>query len=113
MAPIPNPADVARRLGLAGPGDLILHLPLRYLDETRLVPLDEARPGGLTQVEGHVLHAETHGAELRGDDGPGLVMFGLAIHREPQRAIRSRAQPLQNPHRHSQGIARTISYTVR
>ena len=59
MAPIPNPADVARRLGLAGPGDLILHLPLRYLDETRLVPLDEARPGGLTQVEGHVLHAET------------------------------------------------------
>jgi len=58
MAGAQSPDAVARRLGLDQVSDLILHLPLRYLDETRLTPLAEARPGAHVQVEGCVRHAE-------------------------------------------------------
>ncbi len=58
MAGAQSSDAVARRLGLEQAGDLILHLPLRYLDETRLTPLEEARPGSHVQVEGWVRHAE-------------------------------------------------------
>jgi ATP-dependent DNA helicase RecG len=51
-------AEAARRLGLPGPEALLLHLPLRYEDETRLTPLAQAQPGHPVQVEGVVLHAE-------------------------------------------------------
>jgi ATP-dependent DNA helicase RecG len=50
--------EVARKLGYASPADLILHLPLRYEDETRLIPLRDARMGERAQVEGVVQHAE-------------------------------------------------------
>jgi len=49
---------VARKLGYAMAGDLILHLPLRYQDETRLTPLRDVRMGVEVLVEGVVLHAE-------------------------------------------------------
>ncbi|KAF0099504.1 MAG: recG [bacterium] len=58
MAGAPSPDAVARRLGLEQVSDLILHLPLRYIDETRLTPLEEARPGSHVQVEGRIRHAE-------------------------------------------------------
>jgi ATP-dependent DNA helicase RecG len=58
MAAARTPEAIARRLGYGDSGDLILHLPLRYLDETRLTPLAEARLGELVQVEGRVRHAE-------------------------------------------------------
>ena len=46
------------RLDLRGPRDLLLHLPLRYEDETRLTPIAAARPGFPAQVEGEVLSSE-------------------------------------------------------
>ncbi len=49
---------IARKLGYAASGDLILHLPLRYQDETRLTPLRDVRMGVEVLVEGVVLHAE-------------------------------------------------------
>jgi ATP-dependent DNA helicase RecG len=49
---------VARKLGYAMGGDLILHLPMRYQDETRLTPLRDVRLGVDALVEGVVLHAE-------------------------------------------------------
>ena len=49
---------IARKLGYAASGDLILHLPLRYQDETRLTPLRDVRMGVDVQVEGVVVHAE-------------------------------------------------------
>ncbi len=49
---------VLRRLGYATQTDLVLHLPLRYEDETRLTPLREARPGRTVTVEGVIVHAE-------------------------------------------------------
>jgi ATP-dependent DNA helicase RecG len=52
-----NPALAGRlaRLGIRTPFDLVLHLPLRYEDETRLTPIGEARPGQPVQVEGVVV----------------------------------------------------------
>ncbi len=49
---------VTKRLGYAADQDLVLHLPLRYEDETRLTPLGEARPGETVTVEGVIVHAE-------------------------------------------------------
>jgi len=42
-------------LGIATRFDLVLHLPLRYDDETRLYPLNEAPPGQPVLVEGKVV----------------------------------------------------------
>lgn len=50
--------QVTKRLGYATDRDLLLHLPLRYEDETRLTPLCEARPGETVTVEGLIVHAE-------------------------------------------------------
>ena len=46
------------RLDLRGPRDVLLHLPLRYEDETRLTPIARLRPGFPAQVEGEVLGSE-------------------------------------------------------
>jgi ATP-dependent DNA helicase RecG len=54
----PGPEAVARKLGYRAAAELILHMPLRYEDETRLTPLRAARVGDTVQVEGVVVHAE-------------------------------------------------------
>jgi ATP-dependent DNA helicase RecG len=46
------------KLGIARKLDLILHLPLRYDDETRLYSLSEAPPGQPVLVEGDVVEAD-------------------------------------------------------
>lgn len=53
--------DVQRKLhslGLVTPNDCVLHLPLRYEDETRVVPIGSLRPGAPAQVEGEILRSE-------------------------------------------------------
>ncbi|GEM_PF-146238 len=50
--------EVHQKLGYASPAELVLHLPLRYEDETRLTPLSDLRPGEAVLVEGVVAHAE-------------------------------------------------------
>jgi ATP-dependent DNA helicase RecG len=45
------------KLGIARPFDLVLHLPLRYDDETRLYPIGEAPAGQPVLVEGNVVKA--------------------------------------------------------
>ncbi len=51
-------AGLLAKLDIRGPRDLLLHLPLRYEDETRLTPIADARPGFLAQVEGEVASCE-------------------------------------------------------
>ena len=51
-------ADKLHRLGLRRPADLVLHLPLRYEDETRITPLAEALPGVEGQFEVEVVDCE-------------------------------------------------------
>jgi len=46
------------KLGIHSRLDLVLHLPLRYEDETRLTPLAEARPGEPVLVEAEVVESE-------------------------------------------------------
>jgi len=48
------PQRALRKLGLVRDIDLALHLPLRYEDETRIVPMDALRDGESAQVEGIV-----------------------------------------------------------
>ncbi|HVS26422.1 MAG TPA: ATP-dependent DNA helicase RecG [Burkholderiales bacterium] len=50
--------DKLAKLGIATPLDLVLHLPLRYEDETRLYPIRDAPTGQTVQVEGVVVNTE-------------------------------------------------------
>jgi len=47
-----------KKLGIATPFDLALHLPLRYVDETRITPIRDLRLGDHAQVEGEIIHTE-------------------------------------------------------
>jgi hypothetical protein len=54
-----SPAQQAlQKMGLTRDIDLALHLPLRYEDETRIVPLKNARDGETVQIEATVTHSE-------------------------------------------------------
>ena len=57
------PQKALEKMGLVRPIDYALHLPIRYEDETRLVPIAALREGVVAQVEGVVSHAEV---QLRG-----------------------------------------------
>ncbi|MCG6874011.1 MAG: ATP-dependent DNA helicase RecG [Betaproteobacteria bacterium] len=46
------------KLGIHSQRDLVLHLPLRYEDETTLTPIAEAHEGHPVQIEGEVLSCE-------------------------------------------------------
>ena len=46
------------RLGLHSAQDLILHLPLRYEDETEIMPIASLRPGRSAQIEGEVIRSD-------------------------------------------------------
>ncbi|MCZ8408869.1 ATP-dependent DNA helicase RecG [Achromobacter dolens] len=47
-----------RNLGLVLPEDFVLHLPLRYEDETQVIPISQLRPGFAGQVEGEITKSE-------------------------------------------------------
>lgn len=51
-------ADRLAKLGLTRDIDLVLHLPMRYEDETTLTPIGELLPGGVAQTEGVVYDNE-------------------------------------------------------
>ncbi len=46
------------KLGIHNRFDLVLHLPLRYEDETQVVRVAELEPGESQQVEGEITHCE-------------------------------------------------------
>ena len=52
-----GPQRALRKLGLVRDIDLALHLPMRYEDETRLLPMASLRDGMLAQVQGSVKEA--------------------------------------------------------
>jgi len=53
-----GPQRALEKLGLVRPIDFALHLPTRYEDETRLVPIGSLRDGVIGQVEGVVESCE-------------------------------------------------------
>ncbi|HRA79439.1 MAG TPA: ATP-dependent DNA helicase RecG, partial [Burkholderiaceae bacterium] len=46
------------RLGIRREQDLVLHLPIRYEDETRITPIADVHPGEPVQIEGVVVRHE-------------------------------------------------------
>ncbi len=74
-------ADKLAKLGLTRSIDLVLHLPMRYEDETTLTPIRELLPGEIAQTEGVVYDNEIAYrprrqllVRLRDDDGAELVL---------------------------------------
>ncbi len=51
-------ADLLAKLGISRDQDVVLHLPLRYEDHTRVVPLAALKAGVSQQAEGTVLRTE-------------------------------------------------------
>ncbi|MDR3004316.1 MAG: ATP-dependent DNA helicase RecG [Acidovorax sp.] len=77
----PSAAQQAmHKLGLVRDIDLALHLPLRYEDETRIIPLKNARDGDTVQIEATVTHSEVQLRPRRMlkvtvDDGTGTCVL--------------------------------------
>src|SRR5258706_2086228 len=76
-------SDLAR-LGLHNDWDFVLHLPLRYEDETRLAKVADLQDGQDAQVAGEIVHSEIvyRGrrqlvASLRDDAGDSLALRWL------------------------------------
>ena len=51
-------AGLLTKLDIHRPQDLILHLPLRYEDETSITPIEQAQVGASAQIEAEVLSCE-------------------------------------------------------
>jgi len=80
--PLSGPQRALHKLGLVRDADLALHLPLRYEDQTRLVPIASLREGVSGQVQGQVLdcRVETRSRRqllVRIDDGSGELLLRL------------------------------------
>jgi ATP-dependent DNA helicase RecG len=76
----PAVRDRLARLGIFQLSDLVLHLPLRYEDETRIVSIHDALSGDTVQIEGTVVKTEVKfrpGRQLVSeiDDGSGRLMM--------------------------------------
>ena len=69
-----------QRLNLVRPIDLALHLPLRYEDETQVLPIAALRPTDKAQVEGTVIEAHVEARARRqlvvtlGDDSGATLL---------------------------------------
>ncbi|MBZ4193969.1 MAG: ATP-dependent DNA helicase RecG, partial [Candidatus Contendobacter sp.] len=50
----PKLAERLRRLGLYTVADVLLHLPLRYQDRTRITPISQLQVGDEAQIEAKV-----------------------------------------------------------
>lgn len=86
----PAVADKLLLLGIGRLSDLVLHLPLRYEDETRIIPIHEALSGDTVQIEGTVVKTEVKfrpGRQLVSEvnDGSGLVTLRYFNFYESQR----------------------------
>ncbi len=53
-----NLADQLVKLGVTREADLVLHLPLRYEDHTRLTPLATVQPALSVQTEGVIVNTD-------------------------------------------------------
>ncbi|MBC8055567.1 MAG: ATP-dependent DNA helicase RecG, partial [Rhizobiales bacterium] len=88
-----GPQRALEKLGLVRPIDFALHLPIRYEDETRIVPIASLRDGSSGQVEGIVSDCEV---QIRGrrmlvvrvhDGHDDLVLRFLHFYPSHQKAL--------------------------
>ncbi len=87
------PARALRKLGLARDIDLALHLPMRYVDETRIVPIAALRDGDAAQVQGTVRECRVETRPRRqlvvrlADDSGELVLRLLHFYPSHQKTL--------------------------
>ena len=87
------PQKALEKLGLVRDIDFALHLPLRYEDETRIVPIRELRDGSSAQVEGVVTESRIQFRPRRQlvvkiqDDSDDLVLRFLHFYPSHQTAL--------------------------
>jgi ATP-dependent DNA helicase RecG len=81
-SPITDHRSLFTKLGLASDWDFVLHLPLRYEDQTRITPIADLQPGVEAQVEAVIEHCEVAHrgrrqllARVRDDSGELLLRF--------------------------------------
>jgi ATP-dependent DNA helicase RecG len=87
----PQAAAALRALGLRTVQDLVFHLPLRYEDRRRVVPLHELREGEEAVVRGRVAASDLRFAPRRSlrvaiDDGRTALLLRFFHFNETQRA---------------------------
>ncbi|BBL74643.1 ATP-dependent DNA helicase RecG [Methylomagnum ishizawai] len=88
------------RLGLASVLDLLLHLPFRYEDRTRIEPLGALQPGQSYQVEGRIELAEVaakgkRSLVVRIADGTGFLNLRFFHFSPGQHALFGRGRALR------------------
>ncbi len=82
------------RLGLFAAPDFVLHLPLRYEDETAIVPIASLRGGMSAQIEGEVIDAEVKFSPRRQltatirDDSGELALRWLTFYPSQQQQMK-------------------------
>lgn len=97
-APPARPTSLTERkllhLGLREPSDFVVHLPLRYEDETRIAAISDLRPGVPAQVEGEVIRSEVQlrprrqlHAILQDDSGHQLALRWLNFYPSQQKQL--------------------------
>jgi ATP-dependent DNA helicase RecG len=92
-APAGAPEQALAKLGLVRDIDLALHLPLRYEDETKIVPIASLRDGEVGQVEGVVVDSRIQFRPRRqlvvriADDSGELVLRFLHFYPSAQKAL--------------------------
>jgi len=95
----PRIASHFRRLGIETVFDLLVHLPHRYEDRTRTVPLSALVPGRAFRVEGEIEAVETVRGRrprlvctLRDGGGETLRLVWLRFHAGQKAALRTGLQ---------------------
>ncbi|MDE2370763.1 MAG: ATP-dependent DNA helicase RecG [Burkholderiales bacterium] len=87
------PARAMQKLGLRRDIDLALHLPLRHVDETRIVPIAGLRDFQTAQVQGRVVDSRVETRSRRqlvvriADDGGELVLRLLHFYPSNQKTL--------------------------
>jgi len=76
----PKSAERLARLGIHNVQDLLFHLPLRYQDRTRIVPVGSLRPGDQAVIDVEVEHADIRFGRRRSllvqvSDGTGSMVL--------------------------------------
>lgn len=76
----PKNAERLERLGIRSVQDILFHLPLRYQDRTRIVPIGSLRPGDQAVIEGDIDAAEIRFGRRRSllvhlSDGTGRLIL--------------------------------------
>ncbi|WP_132544278.1 ATP-dependent DNA helicase RecG [Plasticicumulans lactativorans] len=96
----PRQAERLARLGLHTVGDLLFHLPLRYQDRTRVVPIGSLTPYTEAVIEGEVLLAEVvvrkrRALLVRLGDGTGSLTLRFFFFNAAQQAALARGERLR------------------